>query len=224
MSRCLSAQSRSACRLDASKCPVGDAHGGPRRDLNPMPEREDRIEHGAHRVRQRPAIHHGNRRMHAVTTAEESRAVGLEFRLADVVPSTTARCPAQSSASSGRRFRRVARMSPISGRYSVSTKSLEKAGCGHVVGLGCQGQFGIGSHVDLSCADSVVGDGYAPHLRIILGRDKHIESGRQAFVGRLNSARSSLKSPGSRPADAAWLESSGPYCAAVDVPEEDVGP
>ena len=44
-------------------------------------------------------------------------------------PSTTARWAAHSSGSSGLRRRRVARMAPEAGRYSVCTKSLEKAWC-----------------------------------------------------------------------------------------------
>ena len=44
-------------------------------------------------------------------------------------PSTTARCAAQISGSLGARRRRVARMAPTSAKYSVSTNSLEKAGC-----------------------------------------------------------------------------------------------
>ena len=44
-------------------------------------------------------------------------------------PSMTVKCAAQISGSLGARFRRVARMAPTSGRYSVSTNSFEKAGC-----------------------------------------------------------------------------------------------
>ena len=44
------------------------------------------------------------------------------------LPSTTAKCAAQIGGSSGERGRRVAISAPYSGRYSVCTKSLAKAG------------------------------------------------------------------------------------------------
>ena len=46
-----------------------------------------------------------------------------------VLPSTTAKCATQIGGSSGDRGRRVAISAPYSGRYSVWTKSLAKAGC-----------------------------------------------------------------------------------------------
>ncbi|MNJ74522.1 hypothetical protein D3C77_714640 [compost metagenome] len=43
-------------------------------------------------------------------------------------PSTVMKCAAHTSASSGDLGRRVAISAPVSGRYSVTTKSLAKAG------------------------------------------------------------------------------------------------
>jgi len=46
-----------------------------------------------------------------------------------VSPSTTTKCAAQTVASCGERRRRAATSAPISGKYSVCTKSFENAGC-----------------------------------------------------------------------------------------------
>ena len=51
-------------------------------------------------------------------------------------PSTTARCAAQISGSDGARRRRVATIAPTLSRYSVSTNSLEKAGCATIGACG----------------------------------------------------------------------------------------
>ena len=59
-----------------------------------------------------------------------NRALSVSTSAFPTAPlSTTARCAAQISGSLGARRLRVAKMAPTSARYSVSTNSLEKAGC-----------------------------------------------------------------------------------------------
>ena len=51
--------------------------------MNPVPQAEDRVEHGAGGVRERPAVDDRHRRPRAAPAAEEAQAVGLELDGAD---------------------------------------------------------------------------------------------------------------------------------------------
>ena len=63
--------------------PEGDARRRARRHAHAAAQREDRIEHGADRIGQRPRVEHRDRRATPLSAAEEARPVGLELRLAD---------------------------------------------------------------------------------------------------------------------------------------------
>ena len=62
--------------------PERDARRGSRRNPHAAAQAEDRIEHGADRVGERPAVHHGDRRPDLAPAPEEARAVGLELHVA----------------------------------------------------------------------------------------------------------------------------------------------
>jgi len=108
--------------------PVGDVDDRSGWDSQAVAQSEHRVEHGPHCVRQSPAIKHRDRSSNVVSAAEESSPVGLDLRLPTTSPATTATCATQISGSFGARRRRVAIRASSSARYSVSTKSLEKAG------------------------------------------------------------------------------------------------
>ena len=97
---------------------------------DPVPQREDRVEHGPDRVRQRPAVRRRPRPRAIGRPRPRKRARSVSYcGSATTSPSTTAKCAAQTRGSSGERGRRVATSAPNSARYSVSTNSLAKAGC-----------------------------------------------------------------------------------------------
>ena len=97
-------------------------------------------------------------------------------------PSTTARCAAQISGSSGARRRRVARMSADVGEILGLDEQLGEGRMGDVGGLRRQRQFGIGGDLDLARAGAGVGDRDAADLGIVLGRDEHVQRRRQRAV------------------------------------------
>src|SRR5512139_1687590 len=71
--------------LAAGRCddsPECDAHRSARGHAHASTQCEDGIEDGASRVRQRPAVHYGDRRSNFATAAEEARTVGFDLRLA----------------------------------------------------------------------------------------------------------------------------------------------
>ena len=103
-----------------------------RGEAHPAAQAEDRVEHRAGGVRQRPAVDHRHRRADAAPAAEEPRAVGLELRR-----SPTGRRAVRPRRDVGRPDRRLARRRAAGawraarsrpGTHSVSTNSLEKAG------------------------------------------------------------------------------------------------
>src|SRR6185503_12517077 len=67
-------------RDDRPEC---DPHRPPRRNAYASAKTEDRIEHGADGIGERPAVEHGDRRPDLPPTPEEASPVGLELHAAD---------------------------------------------------------------------------------------------------------------------------------------------
>ena len=109
--------------------PKSDPRGGARRNSNAATQGEYRVEHRADGVREGAAVDRRDRRVNTVSASEETRPVGLDLRLADSIAIDDGKMRGPDSGSSGVRLRRVARMAPTLGRYSVSTNSFENAGC-----------------------------------------------------------------------------------------------
>ena len=59
--------------------PERHANGGAGRNADAAADRKDRVEDGADRVRQRPAVGHGDGRANAAAATEEPRPVGFKF-------------------------------------------------------------------------------------------------------------------------------------------------
>jgi hypothetical protein len=87
----------------------------------------------------------------------------------------TVRCAAQISGSLGARFRRVARIAPTSGRYSVSTNSFEKAGCATSALWGGQDELAGGRELDIARTAFGIRDRDPANFRVVLGGDDHIQ-------------------------------------------------
>ena len=63
--------------------PECDTRCSPGRKPDAAAKTEDRIEHGAGRVGERPAVDHRDRRADPASATQETRAIGLELRAAD---------------------------------------------------------------------------------------------------------------------------------------------
>jgi hypothetical protein len=124
--------------------PERDANRGARRDMDAATQGEDRIEHGASGIGQRPRVDHRERRADAVSPAEEARPVGFELRLADgfAVGDAQMRGPYF-------RFRRRS-LSPrgedgaLVGEIFGFDEQLREGGVGDIGALRAQSEFGVG--------------------------------------------------------------------------------
>ncbi len=199
--------------------PEGDAHDRAGRDPHAAAQGEDRIEHGADRVRQRPAVDHRDRRSDAVAAAEEAGPVGLDLRLSHglAIDDGQMRRPDFRLAR-----RRAAAASPgwrpTSARYSVSTNSFDEGRMRDVVGLRRQHQLGIGGDVDLARPAAGIGDRDAADLGIVLGRDEHLQRGRERSVAAREFGAILVEDDVIGVGlDAARLEARRPHVAAADV-------
>ena len=105
-----------------------DSHGRARRKADPSAQDEDRIEHRSGGARQQAAVDRRGRRSNAEPPAEEAGAVRLELRLSDALARRDGVMRGPDFGLIGERRRRVARMAPRRGTYSVSTNNLEKTG------------------------------------------------------------------------------------------------
>ena len=106
-----------------------EPHGGARRQPDPLAQADDRIEHDAGRARERASVERQRDRRGSGRGRESARdrfpiraapAAGLRG---------SARGTPRPAASPGSRGRRWQSSAALSGRYSVSTKSLPNAGC-----------------------------------------------------------------------------------------------
>ena len=70
----------------------------------------------------------------------------------------------------------------LSGRYSVSTKSLPNAGWARSSAARAEDDLGVARDLDLARAVAVVRDRQAPHLDVVLGRDRDVEQRRDVVV------------------------------------------
>ena len=186
---------------------------------------EDRIEHGADRVGERPAVDHRDRRSDAVAAAEEAGPVGLHLRL----PHGLA---IDDGEMRGPDFRLARRAPPPrrqdGARRRRDTRSRrtasKKAGCATSAAWRRQHELGIGGDVDLARAVAGIGDRDAADLGIVLGRDEHLQRRRERSVapGELGAilVEGDIVGVG---LGAARLEAGRPDVAAADVAQEDVG-
>ena len=105
---------------------------------------EDRIEHGAHGIGERPAFGNGGRRANGLPTPEKARAIGLELYVSGTF--------AIDDGEMCRPHERVSRRTPATGREDRTEvgdkfRLHEKGGEGgmrHVVGLPRKDDFGVG--------------------------------------------------------------------------------
>ena len=174
-SRCLSASS--------STCGASRGHAGPERDARraarghaqPVAQREYRIEHRAHRARQRAAFEHGERRAQLAPAADEAQAIGLEFQ-------AVGHRPFDHRVMRGPHFRLVGRAAPAIGEQHALARQelgahehLGERRMRDVGRLGAEHQLGVGGHFDLARASGGVADRQAPHLGVVLRGDMHFE-------------------------------------------------
>ena len=162
--------------------PERDANRGPSRHANATAQREDRIEHGSDRIGQRPRIQHCDRRAYAMSAAEEARPVGFERRLADGFAIGDAQM---------RRPDFGFRWAPLSPRGKDRAEfrkvfgldeQLREGGMGDIGALWPQSEFGIGRDLDVARPHARIGDGHAPNLGIVFGRNQHFKRCRQRPV------------------------------------------
>ena len=130
--------------------PEGDAHGGAGRDAHTAAQCEDRIEHRADGVGQRPTIGHRDRRMDAVAAAEEAGPIGFHLRLPHRLAIHDGQMRRPDLLLSRRAPPPRCQQSALGGEIFGGDEQLHEGGMRDVVGLRRQHQFGIGCHVDLA--------------------------------------------------------------------------
>ena len=186
---------------------------------------EDRIEHRADGVGQRPAVDHRDRRADAAAAAEEARAVGLELRLADRLAFDDGEMRGPDLGLVGERApARRQQRADLGDDIRSATNSFEKAGCATSARWRRQHELGIGGELDLARAAA----GLVIETRRTSASSSAETSTSSVVVSvpsrRMNSARSSVKvDVVAVGLDAARLIAGGPDVAAVDVAQEDVG-
>ena len=128
----------------------------------------------------RPPIDRRGRRANAAAAPEEPRAIGLELALADglAVDHRQVRGPdlrlGRRAPPPRRQYRAQA------GQMLGLDEQFGERRVRDVGGLRRQRQLGVGGYFDLARLIAEVRDRHAAHLRVVLGRNQHLQGGRQA--------------------------------------------
>ncbi len=212
------------CAAGGGDGPKGHANGRARRDADAAADREDRVEDGADRIRQRPAIHHGDGRANAAAAAEESRSVGFEFGSADgfAVDDGQMRGPDFRLARRPPSPRRQDRADV--GEIFRLDEQFREGGMRDVGALRRQNEFGVGRDFDFARAAARIRDRDPANFRVVLARDEHVQRRRQRAVAARHLGAVLVEDHGIVVRlDAARLKARRPRHAAAHVLDEEVG-
>ena len=147
-----------------------------------MPQREDRVEHRADAVRQRPVVGQRRRRPDVPVAADEAHPVGLVLDGPDPL--------ALDHREVGHPHARLVRR-PRPPRRDQRVERVEMAGLHEHLGeggvrvvgrRGRQHDLGVRRQLDLARASTAVGERHAPHLGGVLARDHDLHRRRQRAV------------------------------------------
>ena len=162
--------------------PEGDPRDPAGRDHHASSEREDRIEHGPDRVRQRSAVRDAGRRADRPAPADEASPVRLVLRIVDDVA-------LHDGEMGGEHLRLAVRARTARGDERTELGDMlglhEHFGERRMRGVGGrrrQNQLGVGREFDLARLASAVGQGDAADLAVVLAGDQDVHDGRQRAV------------------------------------------
>ena len=207
-SRYLSASAEASSREGATSVEKIDADALAGREADAAPQAEDRIEHGARGVGQRPAVDHRHRRADAAAAAEESRRgrsrTERRRRLA-LDGDDVGRPDGGSSADRGA----AGRQERPELRHELGLD--EEVGERRVRGVGGrrrQHELGVGRQLELARLRAEVRDRDAADLGVVLRRDHDLERGRDGAVAPMRTPRGPRRtSTRRRPARPRWAGS-----------------
>ncbi|MCY1536535.1 hypothetical protein D9M68_719950 [compost metagenome] len=162
--------------------PEGYPRAASGRNPHALPEREDRVEHGTDRIRERQSGCDDRARGGRTAVFEKPRPVGLILRIGDKIafhhaevgrPHGWFRGRAKAACCGQRAgFRQVSGLDehPGEGRMRVIGRARSER------------QFGVGSQFDFTWAASVVDQRYAADLAVVLAGNQDFQDGCQAAV------------------------------------------
>ena len=160
-----------------------DAGAGRRRQAHPPPQAEDRIEHRAGRVRQRPAVDHRHRRSDPAAATEKPHPVGLVLRAPPLPgPRRRPRGRPRRTAPSGARARRVANRASSCGDGLGLHEEVREHRVRRLRGGWREHELGVRGDLDLPRPRAEVGERHATELGVVLRRDDHLEGRRDRAV------------------------------------------
>ena len=163
--------------------PEGQCHGLAARDQHTPAQAEDGIEHRTVAVGQGPTFEDRRCRAGVAAPRQELAAIGLILDIAHRAGfGDTEMCRPDRLFGRGPRPATCQKRAGLTQIFGFH-KQLGKGLVGIVIGGFCQRQFGIGRYLDLAQTGAIVGDGYAPHFRIILGRHQHFHESGEGMVG-----------------------------------------
>ncbi len=204
--------------------PERDVRGGPGRQPDAPAQAEDRIEHGAGRIGEGPAVDDRDWRADAAAAPQEACPVGFEFSAAGRLPFDDGQVGRPDG-------RLVGRPAPTRGEHRTDLgdelglhEQLGEGGMGRIGCVGGQDDLRVRRHVDLAGPASLVPDRHPARLGIVFGRHHHFQSGRHRPVAPDHVdpvfEERGLVFVGF---DAAGLVAGRPHGATLDVAEEHVG-
>ena len=153
-----------------------------RLEANAATQTENRIEHGADRIRKRAILDDRNRVCGRVPPAEKTRTVSFKLNPADRIaagrqhvhaPNGLVLCRTRTPMGQQRVVRRV--------KFSFNEQVAER-GMGEVVSAWGQHDFGIAGQFDFARAIRIIRQRNAAHLGIVFGRNNHFHVGNDAGV------------------------------------------
>jgi hypothetical protein len=203
--------------------PEGDTHDGAGCDAHAAAQGEDRIEHDADRIRERPPVDHGDRRANAAATADETGSVGLHLRLAHAVAVDGGEVRGPDLGLVWRppppRRQEDARVDEILGLDEQFGKGRMR----DIRRLRRQHQFGIRGDVELSRPVPGVQNRHTSDLRCVFGRDENLQGRRQRAIATREFGAVLLEGDlvGVR-LGTARLKAGRPHVVAADISEVDV--
>ena len=149
--------------------PEADACHAGGRNADALAQREDRVQHMPHRVREAPGIGQRHRIAQAARAADELRTVGLDLRRPDGIPLDDGELRGPDSGIVLPPLAPRGEEHPLLGHILRLDEELGEGRMCDVIGRPRQHQLHIGGDLQLPYGGADVGDRDAAHLGVILG-------------------------------------------------------